>query len=393
MPAGALRRPLVVYADGPDGPLPDPRRLRAVRRLEEPELLLGWVVRPPAWLDEVDLPVSTVLTGVGLRGAVATGRVKAAHERLSALPGLLAGRLRPAVAVVGAVADGRGWRCIGSVGWAPAAARAAREVVIERWPSWPAGAGGPVDTPAIEGNVVEVVDRTDPPDEPQVAAPGEAERRIASLVAGLLPEAATLQWGPGRIGAAVVEAVERSVTVRSGVVTDELVGLAERGLLHGVAEAAYAWGGSGLMALAESGRLRLVAVERSHDLGRLAAAPRFVAVNTGLQVGLDGATNVEGAPGRIVSGPGGHPDFSLAAARSPGGLSVIAARATVGGRSSIVVRPAIVSTPHTDVDVVVTEHGVADLRGLDPEGRAEALVAVADPVHRAALRREAAAPT
>jgi acyl-CoA hydrolase len=378
--------PLVVYGDGPDGPLPDPSQIEAIRRLAGPELLLGWVLRTPGWLDASRLPVRTLLTGPGLRPAVGSGRVSSTPERLSAVPRLLAGRLRPDVAVVGAVADGHGWRSIGSVGWAPAAARAAREVVIERWATWPPGAGEVPPTPPIEGHVVEVVDRHDPPDAPQVVEPSAAELRIASYVADLVPEGATVQWGPGTLGAAVLAAIRAPVAVQSGVVTDELVGLAERGLLIGTAESAYLWGGPALAELAHRGRLRLAPVERTHDLGRLSARPGLVAVNTALQVGLDGSVNVESDGRRIISGPGGHPDFCLAASRSVGGLSVIAVRSTAGGRSSIVPRPAVVSTPRTDVGVVVTEHGVADLRGCSDAERARALIAVAAPAHRVALR-------
>jgi acyl-CoA hydrolase len=372
------RRPLVVYGDGPDGPLPDPRRLDAVRRLDDPELLLGWVVRAPTWLYEVSIPVTTVMTGAGLRAGVATGRVRAVHERLSSMPGLLAGRLRPDVAVVGAVADGRRWRSIGSVGWAPAAARAARRVVVERWPAWPLGAADPPPTPLIEGEVVEVVEREDPPDAPQEIRSTDIEESIATAVAGLVPDGATLQWGPGSIGAAVVGSVRRPVAVRSGLATPALAALADRGLLAGVAEAAYAWGGEALAALIAGRRLRLLPVGVTHDAGSLSSVRSFVAVNTALEVGLDGAVNVEQVGGRVVSGPGGHPDFCLAASRSPGGLSVIAARSTgAGGRPTLVAAPEVVSTPRTDVDVVVTEHGVADLRGLPDAARAAALLAVA----------------
>jgi acyl-CoA hydrolase len=381
------RRPLVVYADGPDGPLPDPARLATLRDAPDAELLVGWTVRTPDWLASSGWPVTTLLAGTGMRRAVGAGRVRSVPARLSSVPGLLAGRLRPDVAVVGAVADGAGWRSIASVGWAPDAAAAARRVVVERWPE----GAVPPGTPRIEGHVVEVVERTEGPDAAQDVTPSPLERAIAAQVATLVPEGATVQWGPGALGAAFVDALRVPVAVHSGVVTDELVGLADRGLLVGTAEAAYLWGGPALAALAAAGRVRLRPVGETHDLARLGSMAQLVAVNTALEVGLDGAANVEVVDGRVVSGPGGHPDFCLGAARSPGGLSVLAVRAAVRGRSCIVARPAVVSTPRTDIDVVVTEHGVADLRGLDAAGRAAALVAVADPAWRPALAAAAAA--
>ena len=121
----------------------------------------------------------------------------------------------------------------------------------------------------------------------------------------------------------------------------------------------------------------------------MAATPRFVAVNTALEVGLDGAVNVERVGPRLVAGIGGHADYCAAAAQSPGGLSIVVLASTHGDRSSIVPAPTVVSTPRCDVHVVVTEHGVADLRGKGEEARVEALLAVADPAHRGELEQAA----
>ena len=121
----------------------------------------------------------------------------------------------------------------------------------------------------------------------------------------------------------------------------------------------------------------------THDIVAVSRIPRFVACNTALQVGLDGAVNVERVGGRVVAGIGGHADFSAAASRCVDGLSVIALRSTDrDGRSTIVPRVDVVSTPRCDVDVVVTEHGVADLRDLDDAERAGRMVTIAAPEHR-----------
>jgi acyl-CoA hydrolase len=127
-------------------------------------------------------------------------------------------------------------------------------------------------------------------------------------------------------------------------------------------------------------------VETTHDLTAISSIERFVAINTALQVGLDGSANVEVIGGRVVSGAGGHPDFAAGASRSPGGLSIVALAATTNGRSNIVTIPEKVSTPRSDIDLVVTEFGVADLRGLDDRARAERIISVAAPEHRGQLR-------
>jgi acyl-CoA hydrolase len=200
-----------------------------------------------------------------------------------------------------------------------------------------------------------------------------------------VPPRATIQYGAGAVCEAVVSGLDVPVQVRSGLASDALVDLDRRGLLAGRAEAAYAWGGDDLTALSAGGKLRLVPVELSHDVGRLAGVERFVAINTAVQVGLDGAVNVEQVGGRRVAGIGGHPDFCAAAVRSKGGLSIIVLPATRRGASTIVRSVEVVSTPRTDVDVVVTEHGVADLRGLDEDARRRRLAALAAPEHRDAL--------
>ena len=166
------------------------------------------------------------------------------------------------------------------------------------------------------------------------------------------------------------------------MVTDALVRLEQRGLLLDRAEATYAWGGDGLAALSAGGRLRLVPSDESHDVDRLAAFEEFTAVNSALEVGVDGAVNVEVLDGRPVAGIGGHADFCAAATRSSRGLSIVALPATRRGRSTIVPAVEKVSTPGTDVGVVMTEYGVADLRDADDDERRRRLAAVAAPQFR-----------
>src|SRR5262249_28543399 len=116
--------------------------------------------------------------------------------------------------------------------------------------------------------------------------------------------------------------------------------------------------------------------------GRL---PRFVSINSALEVDLGGQVNGESIDGHQVSGVGGSLDFVEAARYSAGGMSVIALRATARGRSRIVPRlkeGTPVTIPRCAADVVVTEHGMAGVTGLDLEERAAALTAIAAPQAR-----------
>ena len=169
---------------------------------------------------------------------------------------------------------------------------------------------------------------------------------------------------------------------------DGLLDLLDKGAVDS-AVTALALGGAELYARsAADPRVRWAGVDVTHDIGVLAAIPRFVAVNSALEVDLYGQANAEFAGDRTVSGLGGLPDFLRGAQLSDGGVPIIALPSTgPKGVSRIVPRLNVpsVSIPRNDVGVVITEHGSADLRGRDLDARAEALIAIAAPQHRDAL--------
>jgi acyl-CoA hydrolase len=97
-------------------------------------------------------------------------------------------------------------------------------------------------------------------------------------------------------------------------------------------------------------------------------------VNTGIEMDLDGQVNAELAGGSWAGGVGGQPDYAAAASSSPTGLSVFALPSHSAGRPTLVTSlSGPVTTPGHDVEVVVTEHGCADLRGLSRPQRRRAL--------------------
>jgi acyl-CoA hydrolase len=182
----------------------------------------------------------------------------------------------------------------------------------------------------------------------------------------------------------VVDAV-RAAGVRvhadSGLLGDGVVALDEAGLLLSDPVATYLVGTPTLYAWADdrgrAGRPVVPRIEHTHDPARLSADPPLISVNTAVEIDLDGQVNVEGTATSLVGGIGGHPDYAAAAARSARGLSVIALAAQHRGRSTRVERLSRpVTTASHDVDVVVTEHGPADLRGLDRDERRRALDAI-----------------
>lgn len=231
---------------------------------------------------------------------------------------------------------------------------------------------------------------------PTVTTPAitTTQARIAEHVARLVPDGATLQLGLGATATAVARALHdhRDLAVRSTLVGDWLLQLDRAGALRDdavvIAEAA------GSAELYDHVATAGVAVCPVRDVvGPIATGEveRFTAVNSALQVDLTGQVNAEVLPTGHVGAVGGQVEFLRAAQRSPGGVAVVALPATAGGHSRIVPRltGATVTTPRSTVDLVVTEHGTADLRGRSLRERADALIAVADPTHRDTLRRGA----
>lgn len=352
-----------------------PELAAASRSAGDISLVLGWV---PAIVAELDptayADVRTSMGGWGLRRHVEAGLVHAPPVRLSAVPALLAGPWRPDVVVVTAVPRADGSLGLGTeVSWLPAAIATGAAVAAVINPNRPRCDVGP---PLPADRVVVVGESDEAPLALAFTPPSDEHRSIGDRVAALIPTGARLQVGPGPLGTAVLDAITQLVVLDSGLLPEAVVDLDERGLLRAEPVTTYLAGGPRLLAWAD-GRPLLHPLGHTHDATRLSTGRPLVAVNTALEIDDQGQVNVEGLPGAAVGGIGGHPDFAVAAARSTGGLSIIALPTMHLGRSTLVEQlSAPVSTPSHDVDVVVTETGSADLRGLDRAERAAAIRAL-----------------
>jgi hypothetical protein len=339
-------------------------------------LVLGWLPVPEPDLDlGAFADVATVLGGAGLRAGMDAGTVRRVPCRLSAVPALLAGPLRPDLLLATLVRGPGGLRFGAEVGWMRGLVEAGVPVAAAVSTSAPdADAGAPLPPGAV--TVLAEVDG--PAGAPAVLAtppPGPDDEAIARHVAALVPEGARVQVGPGRLAAAMVAALEVPVRMDSGMLPDPVVDLDRRGLLLDEPVASWLVGTPRLYEWA-SGRRLLHPVEVVHDIGRLSAPdrPPLIALNTALEIDLDGQVGVESTGGRATGMVGGHPDFAAAGVRSQGGLSVVAVPSRHRSGPTLVERlSGPVTTPSQDVDVVVTERGVADLRGLDRPARRAAL--------------------
>ena len=138
--------------------------------------------------------------------------------------------------------------------------------------------------------------------------------------------------------------------------------------------------------------VKLAPVDYVNDPFVIAQHDNMISINSALQVDLMGQVNAEMIGARQFSGVGGQVDFVRGAGRSKGGKSIIAMPSTAaGGKLSRICleidRGAAVTTSRTDVHYVVTELGIAELRGKSLRQRAEALIAIAHPDFRDMLAK------
>ncbi len=228
----------------------------------------------------------------------------------------------------------------------------------------------------------------------------DVDQAIAQHVVGIIPDGATIQLGVGSLPAAVAAALHahRDLGVHSGVVTDVLVDLVEAGVVTnarkgidtGITVTGGLFGTERLRAYADGNpKIAMRASTYTHNQDTLGRLHALHAINSAIEVDLTGQVNSELAGGRYLGAVGGQLDFVRGAQRSPGGRSIIALPSTTadGKHSRIVAsldgRP--VTCPRSDADMVVTEFGIADLRGCGLHERTRRLLAVAHPKFRDAL--------
>ena len=232
------------------------------------------------------------------------------------------------------------------------------------------------------------------------AEPGALERQIAASVAELVTDGATLQFGIGGVPEAIMGMLSerRDLGVHSGLISDGVIGLVESGALNGSRKATApeliitteAAGSAAFFHwIDRNPAVCMAPAGYTHSLEVLARQRNFVGINSAVQVALDGTINAESLGARQISGPGGQPDFA-AGAMLNGGVSVVAMPATAArGKVSRIVRrldpDAVVTTPRTLADRIVTEYGQAELAGRSLGARADALREIAHPDFRAEL--------
>ena len=340
-----------------------------------------------------------------LNGAGTSRRVTSLAEivpcHVSTIPSLIrTGELRADVALIQVKPLPDGGFTLGVIAdFTQALIEQARVVIALLNPALPAMAGDArVDAADIDVLVESdsrIIDMPDP-------EPSAVEREVAKQVAALIPDRATIQFGVGTLPAAVAQALcgHRELGVHSGVVSDVLVDLVETGVVTnahktldaGITVTGGLFGTQRLRDFAErSGLVAMRNADYTHNLAVTSRLSNFHTINSVIEIDLTGQANAEIAGGRYLGAVGGQVDYVRAGMASPGGRSIIAFPSTTpdGKHSRIVAslgsRP--VTTARSEVDVIVTEHGAAHLRGCSLRERSRRLLAIAHPDHREALER------
>ena len=224
---------------------------------------------------------------------------------------------------------------------------------------------------------------------------GKAERQIAEHIVPLIPKGATLQIGIGNVPEALLQGLPKGLDLSlAGMAVDTMVDLVEQGIVTGPWRAIELMGTRRLFDFAhENPRLEMQDSLFGHNPLWLGKIPRFVSVNSAVEVDLSGQVNAESLGEEQISGLGGQFDFVEASYWSEGGFSIFAFPSTSGkgGEFSRIVKQlkpgSKVSTPRYFTRCVVTEYGVADLWGKTLKERAEALIRIAHPRFREELAR------
>lgn len=297
-------------------------------------------------------------------------------------------------------ADASGNHSLGLISdYGLAAARMARLVIAEVNEQVPYTHGETIPVSMIDI----AVDVSRPPVEVQAAKIGATDEAIARNCAAYIVDGSVIQTGVGAVPDAILRMLHdrKNLGVHSGMLGDGLVDLAEAGVLTnarkeidvGVSINGALIGTRRLYDFAHNNpAVRMCATGYTHDAAVLARLSRLVTINSAVEVDLTGQVNAEQSGSAYPGGTGGSVDFVRAGARSPGGHSIIALSSTAkGGSVSKIVSTLSgpVTTARSEVDLIITEFGVAELKGQTLAERTRRMVAIAHPDFRDELDRAA----
>lgn len=339
--------------------------------------------------------VNALFIGPNVRKAVHTGLADFTPVFLSEIPDLFRNGLLPIdVALISlSLPDEHGFCSFGvEVGTSKPAAESARTIVAEVNRQMPRTLGDSFIHVSRLHHIVEV-------DYPLPDAPqgGSSERhlQVGQHIAEMIPDGATLQMGIGSIPDAVLQNLgsHRDLGVHTELFSDGIIDMVETGVITcsrktfhpGKIIAGFLFGSKRLYEFAHNNPIiELHPTDYVNDPFNIAQNENMVAINSALQVDLTGQVCADSLGPQIFSGVGGQVDFIRGAARSKGGLPIVAFLSTAKEDAISRIVPMLnegagVVTTRNDVHYVVTEYGVASLYGKTVRHRAKELINIAHP--------------
>ncbi|WP_251197602.1 acetyl-CoA hydrolase/transferase family protein [Anaerotardibacter muris] len=245
-------------------------------------------------------------------------------------------------------------------------------------------------------------------DEPLPVIPdapiGDAERQIGEFCASLIEDGSTIQAGIGKLPNAALDALvgKKDLGVHSELFTTKMMDLAEKGVItaskktlhNGINIATVLEGTKELYDWSNDNPfVQLFPVGYVNNPMVIAQNDKLVSINSCIEVDLFGQVAAESFGHKQATGAGGQVDFVRGATMSRGGKSIIvinstAARGTVSKIRVFLTPGSLVTTPRNETQFIVTEYGIADLRGKTNKERAKALINIAHPDFRESLVEE-----
>ena len=283
-------------------------------------------------------------------------------------------------------------------------------IILEVNRKYPRCHGG--DDTRIHISRVDMVVEGGDPDLNQLpaAAPNEVDRAVADLIVSQIPNGACLQLGiggmPNAVGSLIAQSDLKDLGVHTEMYVDAFVDLALAGKINGSKKAidrglqVFAFGAGTQKLydyLHENPQCRAYPVDYTNDVRIIAQLDNFISINNAVDVDLFGQVNAESSGIRHISGAGGQQDFVLGAYLSKGGKSFVCCASTIRGKDGSLqsrIRPtlregSVVTDTRCNVQYLVTEYGMVNLKGATTWERAERIISIAHPDFREELIREA----
>ncbi|HNY66672.1 MAG TPA: acetyl-CoA hydrolase/transferase C-terminal domain-containing protein [Deltaproteobacteria bacterium] len=347
---------------------------------------------------------NSLFAGGTTRKAIHDGRAVYTPSHFSQIPRLFTERILPVDVVLCMVSppDDHGYCSFGiSVDYTKPAAESARMVIAEVTPNMPRTLGDAFIHVSRIDHIVECDSKPIILKPPTISA---IDEKIGGHCAELIKDGDCLQLGIGAVPDSILGFLKgkKDLGIHTEMFSDGVVDLVEAGVITcakknfhpGKMVATFFMGTEKLYRFVHNNPMvQMFSVDYTNNPAIIAQNDNMVSVNSSLQIDLTGQAASESIGYKQFSGTGGQADFIRGACWSKGGRSILAFHSTAaGGKISRIVphldEGNVVTTTRTDIHYVVTEYGIANLRGKSIPERAKALIAIAHPDFRDVLTAE-----